>query len=164
LKTPPGYLFVALAGVGLYAIAAFAPLFVLPDFWTRSTIGSEIPWYFIGQAFIEGVAAAVAFLLCAILGAVAARRYGAAAWGALMPAFLFLSTQLGRGIAVLLHTRRIWAGPDAAESDWLTFADFATGTTRGQFLALAIATAVVFGFQFLGRKNLAMDVGSSDRG
>jgi len=93
MKTPPGYLFVALAGVGLYALAAFAPLFVLPDFWTRSTIGSEIPWYFIGQAFIEGVAAAVAFLLCAILGAVAARRYGAAAWGALMPAFLDLYSQ-----------------------------------------------------------------------
>ena len=69
-----------------------------------------------GNAFIDGVAAAVALLLCAILGSVAARKLGAAVWGTLMPVFLFLSTQLGRGVAVLLHSRRIWAGPDAATS------------------------------------------------
>ena len=162
MTTPRGYLLVAAAGIGLYALAVFAALSVYPAFWTSRTMGSDVPWYFMGQAFINGVAAAVALLLCAILGMIAARTVGPAAWHALMPAFLFLCPEFGGGVAVLLHSRRIWAGPDAAESDWLTFADYASGTSRGQFIALAIGAAIVFGLILLARRRAAADHGAPD--
>lgn len=164
MKTPPGYLIVAFTGIGLYALAAFAPLILHPNFWTTGTLGSEIPWYFMGQTFIEGVSAAVALVLCAVLGVVAARKLGPAAWGALMPAFLFLSTQLGRGVAVLLHSRRIWAGPEVAETDWLTFADYASGTSRAQVISLAIALAVLLGVHLLGRRRIVAERDEFNRG
>ena len=164
MKTPPGYLVVGFAGVAIYASAAFASVIVSPFFWTSHTIGAEVPWYFMGNAFIDGVAAAVALLLCAILGSVAARKLGAAVWGTLMPAFLFLSTQLGRGFAVLLHSRRIWAGPDAATSDWLTFTDYASGTNLATFIALACATAAALSFLFLSRRRLVAKREDAERG
>ena len=164
MTTPRGYLIVAFAGVGLYAMAAFAPIVISPFLWTSHTIGSEVPWYFMGNAFIEGVAAAVALLLCAILGTVAARKLGPEVWGTLIPAFFFLSTQLGRGVAVLLHSRRIWAGPPSAESDWLTFTDYASGTSNAQGIALACAAAVVLGFHLLGRRSVVTACENSERG
>ena len=117
-----------------------------------------------GNAFIDGVAAAVALLLCAILGSVAARKLNAAVWGTLMPAFLFLPTQLGRGVAVLLHSRRIWAGPDAATSDWLTFTDYASGTNLATVIALACATAAALSFLFLSRRRLVAKREDAERG
>jgi len=164
MKTPPGYLVVGFAGVAIYASAAFASVVVSPFFWTSRTIGAEVPWYFMGNAFIDGVAAAVALLLCAILGSVAARKLGAAVWGTLMPAFLFLSTQRGRGVAVLLHSRRIWAGPDAATSDWLTFTDYASGTNRATFIALACATAAALSFLLLSRRRPGAKREDAERG
>jgi len=162
MKMPRGYWIVTFAGVGIYMAAAFAPIVISPFFWTSHTIGSEVPWYFMGNAFIEGVAAAVALLLCAILGTVAARNLGTAVWGVLMPVFLFLSTPIGRGVAVLLHSRRIWAGPDAATSDWLTFTDYSAGTHLATSIAMAVAMAMVLGFLFLSRLSRRSVVSEGD--
>ena len=162
MQMPRGYWIVIFAGVGIYMAAAFAPIVISPFFWTSHTISSEVPWYFMGIAFIEGVAAAVALLLCTILGTVAARNLGTAVWGVLMPVFLFLSTPIGRGVAVLLHSRRIWAGPDAATSDWLTFTDYLAGTNRATSIALAVAMAMVLGFLFLSRLSRRSVVSEGD--
>ncbi len=163
MKMPRGYWIVIFAGVGIYMAAGFAPIVISPFFWTSHTISSEVPWYFMGNAFIDGVAAAVALLLCAILGTVASRNLGTAVWGVLMPVFLFLSTPIGRGVAVLLHSRRIWAGPDAATSDWLTFTDYSAGTNRATSIAMAVATAMVLGFLFLSRRSVMSKRLDSDR-
>ena len=163
MKMPRGYWIVIFAGLGISMAAGFAPIVISPFFWTSHTISSEVPWYFMGNAFIEGVAAAVALLLCAILGTVAARNLGTAVWGVLMPVFLFLSTPIGRGVAVLLHSRRIWAGPDAARSDWLTFTNYSAGTNLATSIALACAAAVVLGFLFLSRRSVMSKRVDSDR-
>ena len=140
------------AGIGLYALAAFAPLAIHPYLWTSRAMGSDVPWYFMGQDLVGGIAALLALLLGALLAAVACRRHGPAVWGASMPAFLFLASPIGRGVAVLLHSRRIWAGPPEAESDWGSFAEYLAATGRAQFIALGVAAAVVVVLLLLGRR------------
>lgn len=153
MKMPNGATSLMVAGVAVYAIAAFVPLAIHPYLWTGRTMESDVPWHFMGHDFVAGVSAAVGLLLCILFGAVAARRGGPAMWGCLTPAFLFLSAPIGRGVAVLLHSRRIWAGLPAAESDWRTFAEYAQATVRAQFIALFIAAAVVCGLLLLARND-----------
>ena len=112
---------VAGVGVLLYGLAAFAPLALYRHFWTSHTMGDEVPWYFMGQALVDGACAAVALALTIVLGARTRQRLGRAVWGSLIPAFLFLSVPIGRGVAVLVRTRNIWEGPPSASSAWRTF-------------------------------------------
>lgn len=53
MKMTRGYWIVTFAGVGIYMAAAFAPIVISPYFWTSHTISSEVPWYFMGNAFIS---------------------------------------------------------------------------------------------------------------
>jgi hypothetical protein len=137
---------VGVAGVLLYAVAAFAPLVLYRHFWTYHAMNQEVPWYFMGQALVDGACAAVALALCLILGAVAGRQLGRAVWSSLIPAFLFLSVPIGRGVAILLWTRRIWEGPSAASSAWKTFDQYLYGTNIVGFVSLGIAFVIVFHF------------------
>ena len=143
---------VGAAGLALYAAAVFLPIFFYPHFWTSRAMGDEVPWYFMGCAFIDGVAASLALLLCTVLGVTASRRFGRAVWNSLIPAFVFLSAPIGDGLAVLLHSRRIWEGPASATSHWRTFDEYLHGIGVASFAALAVAFVAVLGFLWLGRR------------
>lgn len=155
MTTHRDHLIVTIAALGIYGVAAFAPLAVQGYFWTSSAMGSDVPWYFMGQDLLGGAAAALGLFLVAVLAAWALRNHGPAVLGALPPVLLFLSTAIGRGVAVLLHTRHIWKGPPAAESDWQSFAEYSSATNVAQYVALGTATVFVFGVLFLGRRSSA---------
>lgn len=139
----PASLLVGIAGVALYGAAAFGPLAVSGRFWTARTLGEEVPWYYMGQAFVSGVWATGGLVLCGALGSVASRRFGGEIWNSLIPAFLFLSMPFGRGVGVLLHTSRIWEGPSRATSAWRTFDEYLFGVEVSGHVALAVVCGVI---------------------
>jgi hypothetical protein len=136
----------AVAAIVVYGVAQGCSLFIYPHFWTSKTMGSEVPWYFIGQTFITGLCAAAGLLVVGILGLLAQRSLGKAVWGSLMPAILFLSFPLGQGMNVLLHTRRVWTG-QGASTDWSSFEQYLTSTSLAAFLSLAVATVLALRFR-----------------
>ncbi len=52
-------------------------------------------------------------------------------------------TPLCQGVNVLLHTRRMWAGPSATSSQWNPFDEYLYSDTLVGFLALAIMTGAI---------------------
>jgi hypothetical protein len=157
------FLVVGAAGVLLYASAIAVSNVLYPHFWTSSTIYQEVPWYYMGEDFIDGLCAAVALALCAILGALASRKWGPTILGSLIPTSFFLTSSIGEGVAVLLNSRRIWAGPAAASSDWKTFDEYLHGTSVFGYLALGVSFAIVFGFRKVLKGSSAEQPDAADK-
>jgi hypothetical protein len=115
---------VGAAGIGMFGLAMTAGLALYPFFWTSHAMKDDVPWYFIGQSLVGGLCAAGGVIAIVALGILARRRYGPEVWTRLAPPLLFLSYPVGQGVNVLLHTQRIWAGPEAARSEWATFDEY----------------------------------------
>ena len=127
------------AGVGLYALAAAAPLGLYSYFWTDHVSQGDVPWRQIGQSFVSGACASIALVAVVCLGLANRRAGRRAVWSSLAPGLLFLSMPAGQGVNVLLHTKRIWAGLPAAASEWSTFEAYLRSNTVSGLVALGAA-------------------------
>ena len=141
-------------GIALYAASLGAGLLVYPHFWTSTRMGDEVPWYFIGRAFIDGICAFVGLILLLMLGAVSSRRWGATTWGSLVPAGLFLSWPVGQGINVLLHTNSIWSQARAT-SRWARFDEYLWSNSIAAVVSLVIVFTVIVRMRHLWRSGAA---------
>jgi hypothetical protein len=148
---------VVTAGLLLYGVAAFAPIPLHSHFWTSRTLDQDLPWYFMGRAFLEGVCAAVALPLLVLLGLLARRHLGRDAWTALFPPLVFLAIPFGRGLAVLLGTRHIWAGPSSASTTIRTFDQYLYWTSFGSAASGGLVSVVFLLWIVATRKTRAAE-------
>jgi hypothetical protein len=141
---------VGATGIAIYAGALEAGFLVYPHFWTSTRMGDAVPWYFIGHTFIDGICAFVGLVVVLVLGALSSRRWGAAIWGSLFPAGIFLSSPVGQGINVLLHTNSIWS-QTRATSRWASFDEYLWSSNIACVASLVIVFIVIARVRYLWR-------------
>jgi hypothetical protein len=150
---------VAVGGVGLliYAGYACASITLHSHFWTDRTISQDVPWYYLGQAVVDGACATIALPLVIALGILATRILGKQGWLMVHTVLFLLAMPIGGGVAVLLFTQRIWAGPSEASTSITTFDQYLYVTNVGKYVALAVVVVLII----LKYRRTKADVGTT---
>jgi hypothetical protein len=136
-------------GLILYGAAMFGSIAAYHAFWTDQRFGDTVPWYYVGQTFVQGSFALVALLVILGLGFGTSRWLGPSVWSNLWPAAIFLSSPTGQWVNVMAHTSHIWSPTDATCA-WATFDEYLRSNT-----AAGVVSMVIFSIIWFGRATIA---------